>query len=430
MTLLAFPRTFRRFCSNSLKVAVVEMPQARTAAVAWVVRVGSRDELPRLAGISHFVEHLKFRGCERYPDEAALQARFASLGALQNGQTDQETTCFHLEVLPDQVEGALETLGEMACSATFHGMEVERRVVLDELGLRLDPAGMPWELPLVMMQTLWPNHPFGQPVIGSPAALQAATVADCRAHLARFYTADNSVLVVAGRVDPEQVFAAVERHFARLPRAEAPRRRPPPPPSPRRLRRFPMGHERTQACYAFTRPVGSAREFITLELLMAILGPVGQGRLQRSLRSKAGLAYAFHASMLSLAETAVLLIQLDVAEGRLLQGTVEVLGHLLELRDRGPGEAEVECAKRYLLTTLGALYNQPTATAVTFGRQALDPTWVSPDEAVRLTEALTPADVHRAAQGLFVPGSGHLVARADAATDCDLAWARWTKALG
>ena len=337
-----FPPTMvhRRVCPNALRVVVVEMLNAQTTAVFWAVRVGSRDEVPRLNGISHFVEHLKFRGTDRFPSEIELHAQFESLGALSNGSTGREATFFWLEVRPEKLAGAIETLGEVACSTTFNGLEVERRVVLDEMANYQDSDGVVWDLHEKMMLNLWPHQPFGQPMIGSAATLRTLTLADLEAHLNRHYTADNSVVVIAGAVDVEETFAQVERHFARLRRGPVPSRHPAPPVAPGRLLCLQTGSNRTEGLFAFAKVTTELRDFLALEMLAGIIGPAGFGRLHRSLRAKTGLAYSAAAHYSSFTDVAMLTISLNVASGKLLQSTNEVLAHLVELRERGPTAQE------------------------------------------------------------------------------------------
>lgn len=424
-------KVHRKTLANALPAIVVEMPHAHTATACWGVRVGSRDEAPRLAGISHFVEHLKFRGTERSPTEADVHQRLESMGAIANAFTSRETTLFFIEVRPPRLPAAIELLGEFAGPSTFNGLEVERRVILSELSHSQDEDGVVFDLHDVAMMGLWPNQPVGQPVIGSTHSVKATTSEDLRAHVLRHYTAENSVVVVAGAVDPPDAFDQLERHFARLARGPVPRRRPLPPVAPGKLLTLRAGGDRTEVMIAFALPTANVPDLLALELLCGVLGPPGFGRLHRSLRTKAGLAYMCAGAFGTLSDAALLTIAVNVGVGKLPQAMGEILGHFVELRDRGPTQAELATAKEVLSTRAASSNHAPTQLVGRFAESALEGVAVPPEQLPDLSAQVTCADVQRLARAVFAPGVGHLIARgAPAPGEYEGAWGKWEKALG
>ncbi|MDP1827549.1 MAG: pitrilysin family protein [Archangium sp.] len=421
----------RRVCANGLRVIIVEMPNAHTTAISWAVRVGSRDEPPRLAGISHFVEHLKFRGTDRFPTETALHAQFEALGALANGRTSRETTSFWLEVRPGQLAGAVELLGDLACSTTFNGLEVERRIVIEEVAHYQDEDGVVWDLHDLLLLNLFPGQPMGQPVIGTAPSIRAMTLAELKAWVDRHYTAENSVVVIAGPVDADDAVALVERHFAKLARGPVPSRRDAPPVSAGKLLKLPSASGRTAGLFGFAKVATESNDFLALQLLSAVLGPAGFGRLHRTLRVKAGLAYECSADYFSFSDVAMLSISVNVASGKLPQATAEILNHLVELRDRGPTPAELETARLVVTTMAAAEANAPMSRVGQFAEAALD-RWALPvEEAERRWMAVTAAEVQRIAKWVLTPGAGHLIARGEPEPgEYEASWARWVKLLG
>ncbi len=418
-------KVHRKVCANSLKAVVVELPGAQTAAVWWKVRVGSRDELPRQNGISHFVEHLIFRGTERFPSEAALYARFASLGALTNATTSREATWYGLEVLPENVGAAIETLGEASSSTTLNGIEVERRIVALEVEL-YQVDGIVHSLADLMALGFWPVAPMGQPPIGSAVALRSIELADVRAFLARHYTADNSVVVVAGAVDPQAVLEQIERHFSRLARGPVPRRAAVPPVAPGKLLSIPVGGESTEALFGFALPVTDSQTFLAIELLAEILGGEGFARLHQTLRAKQGLAYTCAARLTLLSDVAIFLICVNLVSGKLPHATSLIVNHLRELRDKGPSAVELEQARQILRTEAAHFENQPREVCAKFSEAALNPFAMPVEDALAALLRLTCDDIQQVARRLFVANAGHLVARGHPSpNEYQLAWGQW-----
>lgn len=422
----------RKRLGGALPAVVAQMRQANTATVAWAVRVGSRDEPPRLAGISHFVEHLKFRGTERFPSEAELQAHLDALGALFNGSTGRENTIFWLEVQPHRLNEAIAALAEMARPSTFSGIEVERRVILHEIANSQDTDGVPYDMHNLALAGLFPNHPVGNVSAGSAETVGATTIDDVKAHIARHYTAENSVVVVAGPVDPDDTFAQLEQAFAHLPRGPVPKRRPLPAPLPAQLATVRWRSARTEALLAFTLGVRDLRETLIAEQLAAVLGPSSRGRLSRSIRTKAGLAYASEAGFTSFSDLVLLTIGVDVAQGQLPRAMGEILPHLVALRDRGPTPSELAVARGVFETEIASSFHAPTRLASWLAETTLEAREVEGEGYDALSQSITPDEIQRFAQRLFAPGNGHLVTRGlpSPGTEYTVAWGMWVKALG
>jgi predicted Zn-dependent peptidase len=205
--------------ANGAHALVVPMPWMHTIALSVFVRTGSVHEPRRLAGISHLVEHMAFKGTARRScQQINLEAE--SRGAEVNAHTDKDHTAFHVEGLAGDLKRFLELLADIVGASTFPAdeLERERRVILEELAEHEDdPVALAFRL---FDRACWGTHAAAQPVIGRRAVLERITREQLQAYVQGQYTAPNVVVAVAGAVDAGGFVRAVERHFGGLPEGE------------------------------------------------------------------------------------------------------------------------------------------------------------------------------------------------------------------
>jgi predicted Zn-dependent peptidase len=255
-------------------------PGAATASAVWLVPVGSRDEPAPLAGISHALEHLAFRGFGEV-DGSALNRRLDELGARVNAFTSEDRTAFYGTVAPEHLGPFLELLGGMLRpSLRAADVEVERRVILEEIAMADDePDGRAAD---AVAAAAYGDHPLGRPILGTRASVDALRPEDLRTWARARYRAEALTVAVAGRVDAEEVAERVEAATAGAaepaPGPAGPAREAPPwhagthRRADRRLRRV------HGALLAPGVPQ-DADERVAAELLAHVLGEPGQGAL-------------------------------------------------------------------------------------------------------------------------------------------------------
>src|SRR5690606_15573909 len=200
----------RSTLGNGLRVVTERVPHVRSVALGIWLGVGSRTEPGDLAGVSHFLEHLAFKGTTTRSARDLADA-IDRLGGHMNAFTTREYTCYYARVLDEDLDEALALLADMLLRSRFDpaDIETERSVALEELRLYEDtPDELVHDLAAAC---LWPGDPLGRPVLGSPDTLPAFTRDTLVAFHQRTYTPDNAVLVMVGRVDHA---AAVERAAA------------------------------------------------------------------------------------------------------------------------------------------------------------------------------------------------------------------------
>jgi predicted Zn-dependent peptidase len=202
---------------NGVRLLVIPMPQLATAAASVFVASGSRHEGARESGIGHAVEHMVFKGTATR-DARRLNLDAERLGAEVNAHTDKDHTAFHMRGLPQHVAQFVPMLADLVIAPTFPAdeLEREREVLLHEFTEDDDdPLSTAFKL---LDKGCWGNHPMAQPVIGTRRNLERFTRDDLVQWVRRYYTAERTIVGVAGPVDPDAVLRDVEAAFAAMPR--------------------------------------------------------------------------------------------------------------------------------------------------------------------------------------------------------------------
>lgn len=422
----------RATLENGLRVVAVEMPQVSYVSLRVVVGAGSRDDPREKAGLSHFVEHVIFRGTERHPHEAALRAHLATIGARMNAFTGKETTSLDLEVPRDNVERALQFFSEVLTTPTFNGLEIERRIVMEEMNHAYDEIdGTLWPLDLYADARIWPYHGLGIPCIGERRTVLNITLDDVKTYLATHYRAGGMALAMGGGVELDAILPAVTKYLGILPPGQPERTRRPAatgngamiwqdqPHSPR---------ARIRMLFPFT--VKSPREFVAAHVLQSHLATEGAGRLHDVLRSKTGIAYTGNSELELFSDGARFVVFAEVKKEKMPQMVTAVARSLRDLRQRGLSGEELEAARLLTLREVRAANDVPEVAAVQYGHATVrgEP---CPDEMVPLIESITMDEVVALARSVFRARAAFIfVAGPRDIDDQRSAWSSFEAALG
>ncbi len=275
---------------NGLEIVVI--PDRRAPVVTHMVwyKVGSADEERGKSGIAHFLEHLMFKGTKTVPEREFSQ-KVAEIGGQENAFTTTDYTAYYQKVDPSALEMVMRYEADRMHNLVLTEAVVapERNVILEERRQRVDssPEAILGE---AVNAALYANHPYGVPIIGFEYEIAALTLDDAIEFYNRYYTPNNAILVVAGDVEAENVFALAESHYGKVPRrAEPGVRKRPMEPEPTAARRVSYADPRVatpsiQRSYVVAAYRGAApREAEALDLLAAILGGSSTSRLNRSM---------------------------------------------------------------------------------------------------------------------------------------------------
>lgn len=337
----------RRKLPGGGTVVAEHVPGSRSVALGAWIRCGSKHELPKQAGLSHFLEHMLFRGTRRKTGLGLAQA-MESLGGQVDAATGRETTVISARVHPENLRRALNLLHEIVSSPNVSPkfVELEKKVVLEEIeSTRDDPEEGVHDL---IASSLWPGHPIGRPILGYEETVRAFTADQIQRFHEAWYRGSNVVLSAAGDLDPER-FVDMAAQVFHLPRGG---KRPAKGGLPRFRAR--TVHEerplqRTYAVLATRGPSYRDRNRYPVYLLNLILGAGSSSRLFQSIREREGLAYAVHTFADSYEETGAFGVFLCV-DPRNLSRTFRLLNRELgRIRRDGIKRWELESAKAQMV---------------------------------------------------------------------------------
>src|SRR3954462_11904667 len=201
---------------NGLRVVTIELPHLHTGMIATYVRAGSRHEDAERNGVSHFLEHLFFRGSEGHPDGRAMNALVEDCGGSLNGVTTRDHGYYFSPVHPDRLEVPVAVLGDMLARPLFKEIELEREVILEEILDEVDEKGRDIDVDNLSKSALFPGHPLGVKIAGSADSVRALREEDLRAQHERAYGARSLVLAAAGPLLHADLVALAEKHFGGL----------------------------------------------------------------------------------------------------------------------------------------------------------------------------------------------------------------------
>ena len=277
---------------NGLRVVSETVPGVRSVTVGVWFRTGSRDEPEAQAGIAHLLEHMAFKGTESRTARELAEV-VDRVGGQMNAYTSKEDTSFYIRVLDEHFELGMEILADMLLRSRFDAeeLEKEKRVILEEIKMyEDDPEDVVHDL---AVQTLWPGHPLGRPVIGFEATVSAvdrATLVDFWRH---HYEPGRAVIAVAGHVEHARVVEAVQRDFGGWTPAGAPGRQDPPLPQGVEAWRQ-KAIEQVHLCVVAPAAAYGSDELYAETVLSNILGGASSSRLFQVIREDHGLAYSVY----------------------------------------------------------------------------------------------------------------------------------------
>jgi len=390
--------------SNGLRVTTVDLPHLHTATVAMFIKAGSRFESPEDSGLSHFVEHMLFRGTKKYATSLALNTAVEKLGSTLHAETGRDYTLFQMSLEPDHVPAAIALIGELLGGPRFNDIELERALVLEELNEDYDEDGVETNVDDIARGLMFGKHPLGQRVIGPRANIQRFNEGDVRRHFATFYGATNAILCVTGPVVHARVVTAAKRGLVHLPPGQPALGIPTPaaPTSPL-VRHIRDVGSQTHLAVLFHGVPEIDPGYLAFLTLLRVLDDGMSTRLHYQLADQKGLAYSIHAGIEPLADVTLFEVTGETAHAKVPDLLREILGLLGGLcqGDITPEElAKARARARY--ETLTSI-DDAGAMAAWFGGSAL---YSQPQQlSKRLADIskITVPDVIAAARRVFSP---------------------------
>lgn len=406
--MLSFTKTV---LPNGLRLVSVEMPHLHSSEIAVYIKAGGRNDTPGKAGISHFLEHMLFRGSDEFASNLELEIAFEAIGGSVNAATDEETTCYFSRVHPDQVPEGVRLFSSMLLSPTLQGIELEKRIITEEALEDINERGDETNPSNLCSRLMWPGHPLGMPTIGYLETIKGFTEEDLRRYLADCYVPSNALIVAAGSHDRERYFAACREFFSGWSGAD-----PLPPIPADALQEEPQSlfvkdsdsQVNLQITFrSFARP---DRRLMGLRLMRRILCGGGSSRLHLSLREKLGIVYSVDASLSAYQETGAFAVELATAPENLALAVSEVLREVKSLAFEEVSATELARVKDGYFYDLEYSSDSTYEMQVRYGWGELMEMVRSIDEDRVEAAAITPAEIAQSARLLFAPHNLNLVA--------------------
>ena len=360
---------------SGLTVVVEEVPQVRSLTVGIWILTGSRDEPNELSGISHFIEHMVFKGTHR---RTALQIakRTEAIGGQLDAFTSREHTCYFARVFEEHLEIAMDILGDLLCGPLFQRemIERERRVVFEEIeSYENTPEEQAHDL---IADLVWPDHPLGRPILGNREAIAGFGTRVLRRYHEQHYAAANVLVAASGHVTLERVVELAVHHL-RLSDSAAPNGTFP-------LRRFrsravQVTRELTQASLSLAGrgPSYLHKDRHALAVVNMILGAGASSRLFQRIREEEGLAYTVYSFIDVLRDTGLFGVYLGVAPENARRCLELTCREIRRLKKGGVRRWELESAKAQLLMSHFLAYentyegmNRIALNEICYGEQA------------------------------------------------------------
>jgi predicted Zn-dependent peptidase len=389
---------------NGLAVTTVALPHLHTAVCALFVKVGARFEAAEDNGLSHFVEHMLFRGTERYPTSLALNTAVERLGSTLHAETGRDYTLFQLALEPAHVPAAIDLLGELLSRPRFADIELERELILEEINEDYDEQGIEINADDIARGLVFEDHPLGQRIIGPRTNVERFSAADVQRHFTTFYGAHNANLCVAGPIEHGPVVEYAARALASMPagkRAIVPAA--PPAIAGPRLHHVRDAGSQTSLAVVFRAVPELDPAYVALVALLRVLDDGMSTRLHYTLADQKGLAYSIHAAIEPLADAALFEITGATANAKVPALVRELLSLLDGLRTGQVTQDELAKARvRYRYETLASI-DDAAAMAGWFGGTALYYQPPTLSERLAQIEKVTADDVVRVAEHVLAP---------------------------
>lgn len=333
-----------------MRVVTERVPSVRSVAIGCLVHAGSGFEPAPQAGISHLLEHMLFRGTERYASQEVDQI-FDAMGSELDAQTDRETTALSTRVLDRHLERAFDVMGQMLWHPRLEELEAEREVVIEEIAMyEDDPQERIFD---VLGEAIFGEHPLGRPVIGSAQTVGALGEQDLREYHQQRYTPGNIVIAAAGSVDHDQLVEMV----AGLAPAAAAAQQPSPggahdddnpaaPPHPgRRVRFIAKETEQYHLCIGGPGIARADERRFALRVMDVILGAGPSSRMFQEVRERRGLAYAVFSFTGLYEQTGEIGIYVGTRPDNLAQTVATIAAELRRFAESPADAAELDRAR-------------------------------------------------------------------------------------
>jgi len=389
---------------NGLTIATAEMPHMASVSLGIWVGVGGRYEPAEISGVSHFIEHLLFKGTKKRSAEKISQD-VEGIGGYLNAFTAEENTCFYSKAQHDRFDELLDVLADMFLNSIFAPVEIERErnVIKEELAMYRDqPQQYVQEL---LNETLWPGQPLGRSLIGTEQTLDATNRQKMVEYFRQNYVASATVVTVAGKLQHKQVVEAVSKFAKRL---RTGKRSSFAPASTKqtepRVRLFTKNAEQTQIALGIRTCSRHDERRYALRLLNTILGENMSSRLFQTVREKHGLAYSIYSTPSFFDDTGDLVISAGLDTENLEKALKLISREIKQLAEKIISPGELHRTRDYVIGQLDMHLENTESQMMWIGENLLSYGKINrPDEVKRHLTEVRASQIRAVARDFFRP---------------------------
>ncbi len=390
---------------NGLRLLTTHMPGMRSASIAFFFAVGSRYEQDSIAGMSHFIEHMLFKGSQQYPSARLISEAVEGVGGNFNASTEKELTSYTARVPGEYLPVVLNVMADMIRHPLFEPVEIEkeRSVIIEELSATQDDP-QEW-VNLLADEVMWPQLPLGRDDAGTIEVVSQLKREQMLAYLDTYYRPNSLVLSIAGNIDHDQVLHLVQSLFGDW----EPREHPQwtaclPPLGVPPVRMIKKATEQTNISLVTLGVAYASPDYHSLVLINAILGEDMSSRLFQSIREEQGLAYDISSYLNSHHETGSLVVSAGMDPTHTKDVIQIIVAELSRLSQEPVPIEELERMKAYVRggILLGVEGTQQVASWLGSQEFLYNRVW-DVEEVIAQVNAVTVQDIQRVARICFAP---------------------------
>jgi predicted Zn-dependent peptidase len=400
---------------NGLTVVTIEMPHFHTMEMALFVRAGLRFENERNNGVSHFLEHMLYRGNAKYPDSLSLNREFETVGRELRASTLCEYTCFAFSPHISRIQRAVELFADFFSEPTFPQMELEREIILEECLEELNEKGENVDIDNVACRLLYQGSPLSMPTIGTETTIKSIDTQMLREYFNAHYHARNMIFVGAGPVVHEEFFDLVKQYFSKIPDKgegiaidhfheslnEDQK-------APAKAFQYDSDSQiQLQLCFrsvSYNHP-----DYFALCLIGRIFDDGFSSRLQRALREDRGLVYSVDCRITSFSDTGTVDFDVNVRPEKVCQVATILMDEIKQLLKTGPSQDELNFVKQRYFFELEVDQDDPCKQISRYGLAQLYSKVISAEQEWALVEPIDREEIINVARKVFVPENLNMV---------------------
>jgi predicted Zn-dependent peptidase len=391
----------RQVLPNGLTIISEEMKHLRSVSIGIWIKTGSRDEEAKSNGISHFIEHMVFKGTRNRTAEA-IARQVDAIGGNLDAFTAKECVCFNVKVLDEHLPVAFDVLSDLVLNPVFAAEDIirERRVILEEI--KMDEDNPDYLVHEIFTQNFWKDHPLGKPILGTKETVKGFEQSLVLELYQKRFTPGNFIIAAAGNLNHKQFVDLVAKHFDGMKPVSNGFHSAPPKIVPKITLRNKKSLEQVQICVGVpSHPIAHEKRFASY-VLNTLLGGGMSSRLFQNIRERQGLAYAIYSDLNPYRDTGCLSVYAGTSRESAAKVVQSIVSEFKKLKTEAVPAEEVRRSKDQLKGSLMLSLESSTARMSNLARQDMYfDRFYGMDEVIEKIEAVTAESLQEMANDFF-----------------------------